>query len=58
MARRRSAGVPELPDEEIAELLTDIPGIGAWTVNVYLIFNLARADVCPPPTSASGAACD
>jgi DNA-3-methyladenine glycosylase II len=39
--------LPELPDEEIAELLTDIPGIGAWTVNVYLIFNLARADVMP-----------
>jgi DNA-3-methyladenine glycosylase II len=45
-----------LPDDEIVEVLGVIPGIGAWTVNVFLIFNLGRLDVMPPPTSASGAA--
>ena len=37
----------ELPDDEVIELLTKIPGIGAWTVNVLLIFNLGRIDVMP-----------
>ena len=31
----------------IVETLTAIPGIGAWTVNVFLIFNLGRPDVLP-----------
>ena len=37
----------ELPDEEIVDSLTRIPGIGLWTVNVFLIFSLARPDVIP-----------
>jgi DNA-3-methyladenine glycosylase II len=37
----------QLPDEEIASWLTSIPGIGLWTVNVFLIFSLARPDVIP-----------
>ena len=37
----------QLPDEEIIALLTGIPGIGRWTVNVFLIFSLARPDVIP-----------
>jgi DNA-3-methyladenine glycosylase II len=36
-----------LPDDEVVEALTAIPGIGAWTVNVFLIFNLGRLDVMP-----------
>ena len=36
-----------LPDAEIVERLTALPGIGAWTVNVLLIFNLGRLDVMP-----------
>jgi DNA-3-methyladenine glycosylase II len=39
--------LPGLPDEEIIEALTAIPGIGAWTVNVFLIFSLRRLDVMP-----------
>jgi DNA-3-methyladenine glycosylase II len=39
--------LPTLPDDEIVEALTAIPGIGAWTVNVFLIFNLGRLDVLP-----------
>jgi DNA-3-methyladenine glycosylase II len=37
----------ELPDEAVAEVLTAIPGVGVWTVNVFLIFNLRRLDVMP-----------
>jgi DNA-3-methyladenine glycosylase II len=36
-----------MSNEAIAAALTSIPGIGAWTVNVFLIFNLGRSDVIP-----------
>jgi 3-methyladenine DNA glycosylase/8-oxoguanine DNA glycosylase len=39
--------LPTLPDDEIAATLSAIPGIGPWTVNVFLIFNLGRLDVMP-----------
>jgi DNA-3-methyladenine glycosylase II len=39
--------LPTLPDDEIVETVSTIPGIGAWTVNVLLIFNLGRLDVRP-----------
>ena len=39
--------LPKLSDNELIELLTTIPGIGTWTVNVLLIFNLGRLDVMP-----------
>lgn len=37
----------QLPDAEIVERLTALSGIGTWTVNVLLIFNLGRLDVMP-----------
>jgi DNA-3-methyladenine glycosylase II len=42
---RLAKALPELPDAEFVQLLTAIPGIGPWTVNVFLIFNLGRQDV-------------
>jgi DNA-3-methyladenine glycosylase II len=36
-----------LPDEEIRTQLTTLKGIGNWTVDVYLMFVLQRADVFP-----------
>ncbi|WP_422928271.1 methylated-DNA--[protein]-cysteine S-methyltransferase [Singulisphaera sp. PoT] len=36
-----------LGDEEIIQRLTSIRGIGRWTVEMLLIFNLGRADVFP-----------
>ena len=45
--RKLAKALRELPDDEVIELLTKIPGIGAWTVNVLLIFNLGRIDVMP-----------
>jgi DNA-3-methyladenine glycosylase II len=41
------AAVAGLPDEAVRSNLTAIKGIGNWTVDVYLIFVLQRADVFP-----------
>lgn len=34
-------------DEEVIDYLTDIRGIGRWTAEMFLIFNLQRPDVLP-----------
>jgi DNA-3-methyladenine glycosylase II len=36
-----------LPDDEVRATLTALKGIGNWTVDVYLIFVLQRADIFP-----------
>ncbi len=36
-----------LTDEELVARLTEVRGIGPWTVHMLLIFNLGRADVMP-----------
>jgi len=36
-----------MDDEGIIEQLTAVRGIGRWTAEMYLIFNLARPDVLP-----------
>jgi 3-methyladenine DNA glycosylase/8-oxoguanine DNA glycosylase len=36
-----------LNDEEIISKFTEIKGIGRWTVEMFLIFNLGRPDVLP-----------
>ncbi|HYG55347.1 MAG TPA: DNA-3-methyladenine glycosylase 2 family protein [Burkholderiales bacterium] len=38
---------PEMSDEEIIAELVDIRGIGRWTAEMFLIFNLLRPDVFP-----------
>jgi len=37
----------KIPDEELVERLTAVRGIGAWTVEMFLIFRLGRPDVLP-----------
>lgn len=37
----------ELPDAEIIERLTQVKGIGVWTVHMFLIFALRRPDILP-----------
>ncbi len=39
--------MPTLADDKIVETLSAVAGIGLWTVNVFLIFNLGRLDVMP-----------
>jgi DNA-3-methyladenine glycosylase II len=52
-ARALDGTVPEhktilkMPDAEIIERLTQVRGIGAWTVEMLLIFRLGRPDIFP-----------
>jgi DNA-3-methyladenine glycosylase II len=39
--------LPELTDEEVIARLTQVKGIGVWTVHMFLIFALRRVDVLP-----------
>ncbi len=36
-----------MPDEEVRSSLVSLKGIGNWTVDVYLMFSLQRADIFP-----------
>jgi DNA-3-methyladenine glycosylase II len=38
---------PEMDDEAIIEELTEVRGIGRWTAEMFLMFNLLRPDVFP-----------
>jgi DNA-3-methyladenine glycosylase II len=42
-----SRAVSKLSDEEIIARLTEVRGVGRWTVEMYLIFTLGRPDVLP-----------
>jgi DNA-3-methyladenine glycosylase II len=44
---RTASALADLPDGDVTAALTAIAGIGAWTVNVFLIFDLGRLDVMP-----------
>ncbi len=37
----------KMSDEELIECLTEVHGVGRWTVEMLLIFNLGRKDVLP-----------
>ena len=41
------AALADLGDEEVVEHLTRVRGIGRWTAEMFLIFNLQRPDVWP-----------
>lgn len=36
-----------MADEEVIEMLTQVKGIGVWTVHMFLIFSLGRMNVLP-----------
>ena len=40
-------GIEALSDEEIVERLTTVRGIGRWTAEMFLLFELRRPDVWP-----------
>lgn len=40
-------GIDHVPDEEVVERLCAVPGIGRWTAEMFLIFQLGRLDVWP-----------
>jgi DNA-3-methyladenine glycosylase II len=37
----------ELPDAEVAKLLMAVKGLGRWTVDMFLMFQLGRPDILP-----------
>ena len=39
--------IMKMPDADIVERLTEVRGIGSWTVEMLLIFRLGRPDVLP-----------
>ena len=41
------AKLPELPDEEVMQHLTQVKGIGVWTAHMFLMFSLRRPNVLP-----------
>ncbi len=41
------ARLPELPDAEVVEHLTQVKGIGVWTAQMFLMFTLKRENVLP-----------
>lgn len=38
----------EVPTKEVIATLTEVPGIGVWTAEIYAMFSLGRADVFAP----------
>ena len=42
-----SGQIVKLSDDEIIERLTEVRGVGRWTVEMLLIFQLGRSDVLP-----------
>jgi DNA-3-methyladenine glycosylase II len=41
------AQLPQLPDAEVVEHLTQVKGIGVWTAQMFLMFTLKRENVLP-----------
>ena len=41
-------GLRVLPNDEVVAILVAVPGIGAWTAEIYAMFALGRADVFAP----------
>ena len=46
-SRRTTPALDAMDDEAIIERLTEIRGVGRWTVEMLLIFTLGRPDVLP-----------
>ncbi len=47
-ARIDYAALRDAPDDAVLATLTQVPGIGTWTAEIYAMFSLGRADVFAP----------
>ncbi len=53
LAAKTAAGLldfkrlPDLPDEEVIQHLTQVKGVGVWTAHMFLMFSLRRPNVLP-----------
>jgi len=43
--RLQLAALPQMSDEAVITTLVELPGIGRWTAEMFLLFGLKRADV-------------
>ena len=39
--------LPELPDDEVIQHLTQVKGVGVWTAQMFLMFSLKRENILP-----------
>lgn len=44
----RYSRLRETPTDDVIATLTEVPGIGRWTAEIYAMFSLGRADVFAP----------
>jgi DNA-3-methyladenine glycosylase II len=42
------AALHDAPTDDVVRTLTEVPGIGIWTAEIYAMFSLGRADVFAP----------
>lgn len=47
-ARIHYSALREAPSDAVIATLTEVPGIGVWTAEIYAMFSLGRADVFAP----------
>jgi len=47
-ARLPYAGLRDVPTEDVVAALTEVPGIGRWTAEIYAMFSLGHADAFAP----------
>lgn len=53
LAEKTKAGLldferlPDLPEDEVVEHLTQVKGVGVWTAHMFLMFTLRRPDILP-----------
>jgi len=47
-ARINYRALREMPTPDVIATLTEVPGIGVWTAEIYAMFSLGRADVFAP----------
>jgi len=47
-ARINYTALRDAPSDVVISILTEVPGIGVWTAEIYAIFSLGRADVFAP----------
>jgi len=47
-ARIDYTALRDMPNTEVLATLTQVPGIGVWTAEIYAMFSLGRADVFAP----------
>jgi DNA-3-methyladenine glycosylase II len=43
----RTVDLHALPDQEVVAVLSSIPGIGRWTIDMVLLYTLQRPDIFP-----------